>query len=73
MECEKLFKQIDKLEKEYINFWVDFCEIESPTSYKEGVDRAGNYVVEKAKERGWKIEKQKHTGFKMKPVCFFSF
>ncbi len=59
IKCENLFKRIDELEKEYINFWAEFCEIESPTVYKEGVDRAGNYIIEKAKARGWKIEKQK--------------
>ncbi len=58
-ECENLFKRIDELEGEYINFWKEFCEIESPTTYKEGVDCAGNYIIEKAKARGWKIEKQK--------------
>lgn len=58
MRCDKLFKRIDELNEEYINFWKEFCEIESPTDYKKGVDSAGNYVVEKAKARGWKIEKQ---------------
>lgn len=59
IKCEEIFKRIDELEKDYINFWLELCRIESPTTYKEGVDRAGNYVVEKAKLRGWKIERQK--------------
>lgn len=57
--CDKLFNRIDELEKEYIDFWEEFCSIESPTNYKEGVDAAGNYITEKAKAQGWKVEKQK--------------
>lgn len=56
--CENIFKRIDELENEYITFWEEFCEIESPTDYKEGVDAANNYVIEKAKLHGWKIERQ---------------
>lgn len=58
-KCTKLFARIDELEKEYINFWVEVCKIESPTEYKEGVDRVGRYFMEKAQKRGWKIEVQK--------------
>lgn len=56
--CEKLFKRIDALEKEYITFWEEICEIESPTDDKAGVDAVGRYIAEKASLRGWKIEKQ---------------
>lgn len=56
--CENIFKRIDSLEKEYLEFLEEFCLIESPTDFKEGVDAAGNYVVEKAKALGWKIERQ---------------
>ena len=58
IDCEKVFKRIDALEKQYITLLEEFCLIESPTDYKEGVDAAGNYIVEKAKAFGWKIEKQ---------------
>ena len=58
-KCGDLFTRIDELEKEYINFWIDVCKIESPTEYKEGVDRVGRYFMEKAAARGWKIEVQK--------------
>ncbi|MBO4725415.1 MAG: M20/M25/M40 family metallo-hydrolase, partial [Firmicutes bacterium] len=39
-------------------------EIESPTTYKEGVDAVGAYFVEKARQKGWKIEvfEQKTAG-----------
>lgn len=58
MECEKLFGIIDDLKEEYIQFLIDVCNIESPTDYKEGVDRVGNYFAEKAIAKGWKVERQ---------------
>ncbi len=57
-DCYKLFKRLDELNEEYITFWEEFCTIESPTDFKEGVDAAGNYIIEKAVARGWKVEKQ---------------
>ena len=57
-QCKKLFQRIEELEKEYIDFWVDICNIESPTEYKEGVDRVGAFIMEKALKRGWEIEVQ---------------
>ena len=82
IKCEKLFQRIEELEKEYIDFWVDVCNIESPTEYKEGVDRVGNFIAEKARRRGWKIEVQEqpisgncicitmNPDAKAQPVCF---
>lgn len=55
---EKLFEKLDELEKQYIKFWEELCLIESPTDYKEGVDASSNYIIEKAKAYGWKIERQ---------------
>ena len=57
-KCAKLFERIEQLEKEYIDFWIDICNIESPTEYKEGVDRVGSYISEKARQRGWQVEVQ---------------
>lgn len=56
---EKFIKRLDELENEYIDFWKDICNIESPTEYKKGVDDVGKFIMEKAKKRGWKIEIQK--------------
>ncbi len=53
-----LCKKIDEMEEQYIGYWKEFCEIESPTDDKQGVDAAGNYIVEKAKAYGWSIERQ---------------
>lgn len=51
-----VFKKIDELNSAYIKVWEDVCNIESPTNYKEGVDKVGNYFANLAKERGWKLE-----------------
>ena len=59
MKCEELFKKIDELHPEYIKFWEDVCNIESPTNHKEGVDKVCQYFVGKAEEKGWEIEVQK--------------
>lgn len=56
---EKIFKRLDELEQEYIDFLIDICDIESPTEYKKGVDAVGKYIMEKAKKRNWLIEVQK--------------
>ena len=59
ISCENVFKRIEALEQEYIKVLEEFCLIESPTDYKEGVDAAGNYIIQKAEAFGWKVEKQK--------------
>ena len=56
--CKDIFTIIEKSEKEYVNFWEEFCNIESPTDYKEGVDASGNYIIQKAMQYGWQIERQ---------------
>lgn len=81
-QCEQLFQRIMELEQEYITFWADICCIESPTEYKEGVDRVGRYVMDKALARGWQIEVQEqpvsgdcvcitmNPEAQAQPVCF---
>jgi len=58
LKCKKLFEIIDSLNGEYIQFMTDICNIESPTDYKEGVDRVGKYFADKAIQKGWLVEKQ---------------
>ena len=53
---KKTFEKIDSLKDSYIKIWEDVCNIESPTSYKEGVDKVGQYFAGIAKKRGWKVE-----------------
>lgn len=56
MSCAALLKQIESLNNEYISFLEDVCNIESPTNFKEGVDKTSLYFINKAKDKGWKIE-----------------
>ena len=56
MECEKLFNKIDEIYEEYVNIWEDVCNIESPSEYKEGVDRVGEYFINLAKKHNWDVE-----------------
>lgn len=56
MDCKLLFEKIDKLEGKYIQTLKDACDIESLTRDKAGVDEAGRFFIEKAKELGFKIE-----------------
>lgn len=53
---EKLIQIIDELNEEYVKIWEDICNIESPWSYKEGVDAVGEYFIHYANDRGWKVE-----------------
>ncbi len=41
---------------EYVGFWTDVCNIESPSNDKSGVDRVGAYFAERAAARGWQVE-----------------
>jgi len=52
-----LFNEVDKLYDKYLKVWEDVCNIESPTDFKEGVDRVGDYFVKMADDLGFKVEK----------------
>lgn len=56
MDHEYLFQTIDDLREPYEQFLLDVCNIESPTEYKEGVDRVGTYFIDRAREHGWAVE-----------------
>lgn len=60
MNYEEVFSDIDSLGDKYVEFWKEFCDIESPTTDKAAVDTAGEYVAEKARPNGWKIERFEH-------------
>ena len=53
---KKLYEIIDSLYDKYVKVWEDVCKIESPTTYKEGVDRVGSYFIEMAKALGFEYE-----------------
>lgn len=52
----RIFDQIDKLSDRYIDVWEDVCNIESPSNYKEGVDRVSEYFIKLAEKKNWDIE-----------------
>ncbi len=82
IKVEKIFESIPSLEENYVKFWEDICNIESPTEYKEGIDKVGSLIIERAEKLGFVTEKciQKVSGdaicitmneeVNQKPVCF---
>ena len=54
-----LFKTIESLNEEYLQFLIDICSIESPTECKAGVDSVGEYIEEKARKKGWLTERER--------------
>ena len=57
---EKIFNKIDELKDDFLNIWKEVVEIESPTSYKEGVDNVGKYFIDKAAKQLWDVEIQEN-------------
>ena len=51
-----IFNRIDELKDEFLNVWKQVVEIESPTAYKEGVDKVGAYFIDKAAKQLWDVE-----------------
>ena len=56
MTQEQLLATVDALTDEYLQIWEDVCNIESPTSSKEGVDAVGAFFAEMARKKGWRVE-----------------
>lgn len=56
MKCKELFTKIEELNEKYLGFWVDVCNIESPTDCKAGVDAVGEYFIAEAKRQGLAVE-----------------
>lgn len=50
------FEEIDFLEEKYIKIWEDVLKIESPSDYKEGVDKVAGYFTVLAQKFGWRVE-----------------
>ncbi len=53
---DRLFVELDKVESEFIKFWIDVSNIESPTAYKKGVNDAEDMFAQYAQNKGWKVE-----------------
>ena len=68
MNLKKLFEPVEALSSKYVDFWVDVCNLESPTADKQRVDACGKYFIDKAREKGWSVEinEQEKAG---NPIC----
>ncbi len=56
MDYEIVKEKISELNEKFVKVWEDVCNIESPTNYKEGVDKVANFFADMASKRGWKVE-----------------
>ncbi len=56
LQCEKLLNEIDALNEEFKNRWIEVGNIESPTDFKAGVDAVGKYFLDYATKMSWKTE-----------------
>ena len=60
----RFFRKIEQLNDYYVRVWEEVCNIESPTSFKQGVDAVNDYFIKMALERGFEVEvfEQKVSG-----------
>lgn len=56
MSGKEMFLKIDSLSDEYIKIWEDVSNIESPSSFKEGIDRCGEYFAHLARQKGFEVD-----------------
>ncbi|MBQ3252538.1 MAG: M20/M25/M40 family metallo-hydrolase [Oscillospiraceae bacterium] len=56
MTQDTLLSTVDALTEEYLQIWEDVCNIESPSTCKEGVDAVGRYCIAIAQKKGWQVE-----------------
>lgn len=68
MDHKDLFAAIRQLESKYLPMWQQICEIESPTSCKDGVDAVADYCIAHAKTLGWQTERGSES-VSGDPVC----
>lgn len=56
MDSKELLCEIEKLENEFINIWQDVANIESPSDFKEGLDRVVEYISDYSKKQGFEVQ-----------------
>lgn len=57
---ENVSNKIKELNDDFIKIWEDVVKIDSPTSYKEGVDLVGKYFIDYANKQLWDYEIQEN-------------
>ena len=57
---EKVYTKIDELKDEFLTIWQDIVKIDSPSDYKEGVDKVGQYFIDYGAKQLWDIEIQEN-------------
>lgn len=55
MSYKDMIPTVEGLFSRYLDFWVEVCNEESPTNYKEGVDRVGALFIREAKRLGFSV------------------
>ena len=68
MKTDNVFSVIDDLAAEYVAVWEDVCNLESPSSDKQGVDAVCAYFIKLSEKFGWKVEVYLQERFG-DPVC----
>ena len=53
---EKIKNKVNELSDRFLQIWKYVVEIESPTKFKEGVDKVGKYFIEYAARQEWDVE-----------------
>lgn len=56
MNKDELLTLIDSMNDEYIRIWEEVTAIESPSDCKAGVDAVGQYFIDRALRKGWKVD-----------------
>ena len=56
MNVQEFFSTVDSLAPNYLRIWEDLVNIESPTTYKAGVDAVGKYAASYAESLGFESE-----------------
>ena len=62
MTSETVFKKVDSLFPDYIEFWKNVCDIETPTLDIEAVNKLGTFYADFAKSKGFDVHIEKMTG-----------
>ena len=60
MPVQHVLQTIEQMSDRYTDIWEELCLIESPTGCKEGVDAAGRYLADIARQRGWAVDELPH-------------